>query len=124
MSKQSNKALKELKESGKELSYKLQILNIIKERDGANEYQIKARLSIKRATIQGRLSDLLDEGLIYVSGVFNDGKNSTYKHQPDPVKQVLYAKNRKYTKFLTKKKSFLKNYSDLMSLELITALTK
>ncbi len=94
MSQASIKSLIELQKSGKRLSYKNKILIYIAENPETNEYKIRGHLAVNRATIQGRLSELLDEGLLYVSGTFNDGKNSNYSYEPDKDRQKQNAKSR------------------------------
>ena len=81
---------------------KKRILNEIMKGD-ANEYQIEARMSILRCTAMGRLSDLQDDGTIYVISKFNNGKNSTYSYEPCIAMQKKRASERlqkKYTKWL------------------------
>ena len=82
----------------KRTSIKEQILKFIKDRESVNEYQIKALLNVKRATLIGRLSELQDDGLIYVKGTFNGKMNSIYKYEPNETKQKALIKERQDAK--------------------------
>lgn len=111
MSKAQIKTLKENKEKFK--SQKDQILQFIKSKYQVTEYQIKALFNFKRCAIIGRLSELQDDGLIYVSDTFNGNKNSIYKYEPCPIKQNINKSDRETARFkkwekLGQEKGYLK----------------
>ena len=105
----SIKALKELTNSGKKLSYRNKILKFIIERNGANLYEIESILGIKWRTASARVSELQDDGIIYVSDTFNDGKNSVFAFESDSRVQFSNRFIRNSIKEIEWRKKGIKN---------------
>lgn len=81
------KAFKELNDSGKRISLKNKILEFIIKRNGVTMHQIESLLGIKHETASARMSELEDQGLIYVSSTYNEGKRSVWIFEPNIQKQ-------------------------------------
>ena len=105
----SIKALKELTNSGKKLSYRNKILKFIIERNGANLYEIESILGIKWRTASARVSELQDDGLICIESTFNDGKNSNFAYESGKVMQRVNRSLREYKKEYAWSKKGIKN---------------
>lgn len=96
------------------LSMREKIYRFIHKNPGCTNYEIETRLGIKETSVSGRLSDLQDEGLIYVSGNTKIGK-STYSNfkVSDPLRIETRKEQRLKKKFHKWFKSG-KQYVDVM----------
>ena len=99
MSEASNKTLLKQINSGNIKSAKAQILNFIIEKDGSNLIHLASLLFYKESTVAARLSELEDDGLIYVCGSINNGHHSKWKFEPDVSKQKENALKRLKLKY-------------------------
>jgi predicted transcriptional regulator len=93
------KAFKEYNESGKRISCRNRILNFIIKRGEVTMFQVESLLNIKHQTASARMSELEDNGEIYVSGTYNDGKSSKWKHEHNIAKQKENALKRTKIKY-------------------------
>lgn len=105
-------------ESGQIKTDKARILKYIIDNNGGNIIHLRSLLNIKHQTLTARISDLLDDGIIYVKGTFNDGKYSKFAYEPDKEKQKENRKKRRYDKYL-QWKSKGEGFKDLIQEERI-----
>ena len=99
MSEASNKVLIQQTESGNITSAKAEILNFIIDRDGSNLMHIASLLFYKESTVAARLSELEDDGLIYIAGKLDNGTHSFWKYEPNPQKRKERARERLRLKY-------------------------
>lgn len=102
------------------LTMRDKIYRFIQRNPGCTNYEIEARLKIKETSVSGRLSDLQDEGLIYVSDNVRVGKSTYSKFMPtDPLFIESRKKERLKKKFFTwynRGKEFVEVMPDSMKL--------
>ena len=96
MSKASTQTLLKQIESGKVDTDKGYILKFIKQETfrGCTLLQMLDTFTMKQSTITARLSELYNDGLIYISKIIieNGSHYSVYHFEPDPYKQELNRK--------------------------------
>jgi len=108
-------ALNEQIKIGKIESDKAKILAFIKGRNDANLINRPTLLNIKINVASARISDLLDLGVIYVAGTFNNDKNSFFRYEPDEDKQRYNALKRQEHNFALWIKKGKKYYMHFMT---------
>lgn len=118
MSKTRLKALLRQVESGQAKSDMARILKYIIDNNVTNRQLISDGMGIKLQTVVARVSDLLDMGVIEVKQVSkNHGfTHEVLTHQPDPMRQVQNAYERKKEKFAQWKKRGEREFSDFLDL--------
>lgn len=102
----------------------MECLDFIYRNHGTTIHEMRTALCMSHQSLTPAISNLLDSGLIYEIGdvKIKDSTYSKYSFEPDSAKQDELAEFRKEDKYKQWVKHGLKEFSDLMPNQLITAL--
>lgn len=102
------------------------VLEYIWKNSGTTIHEMRTELFMPHQSLTPSVSNLMDAGIVKEIGQvkIKDSVYSQYQFVPDEVEQDLLAEARKKEKFAQWVKMGLKEYEDLMAIELLNELKK
>lgn len=120
MSKASTQTLKAQQKNGNIKSDKESIRQYLSFKDGMTSQDLCQTLGMGWASFGGRISELVDKGLVYYDGTetFFDQTHSVLKYEHNKERQKQRAEDVRKGKFLKVLKRLRKDYTGLMSVDM------
>lgn len=121
MSHASTQTLKAQQKNGNIKSDKESIREYLSFKDGMTSQDLCQTLGMGWASFGGRISELVDKGLVYYDGTktFFDQTHSVLKYEHDEKRQKQRAEDVRKGKFLKVLKRLMKDYEQYMPFDLL-----